>query len=141
MVIVDEVDRLKAAGIEQIRDIYDRNRIGGVLVGMPGLEKRLSRYQQLSSRVGFVHQFRQLNEEETQRILEEQWRLWGVMLQPEGWKEAEAISAIMRITGGIFRLIQRLLTQIERIVHINALRTVTKEVVEVAREQLVIGLT
>jgi len=34
-----------------------------------------------------------------------------------------------------------LLTVIERIVQINALRFVTKEVVEVAREQPVIGLT
>jgi len=36
---------------------------------------------------------------------------------------------------------QRLLTQIERILKINELRTVTKEVVEAARENLVIGLT
>ena len=36
---------------------------------------------------------------------------------------------------------QRLLTQIERILQINELRTVTKEVVEAARENLVIGLT
>jgi DNA transposition AAA+ family ATPase len=141
LLIVDEADRLKTAGLEQMRDIYDQSRIGMVLIGMPGLEKRLSRYQQLSSRVGFVHQFRQLSTEETQRILEEQWRLWGVTLQPGEWKDAEAISAIIRITGGNFRLIQRLLTQIERIVQINALRYVTKEVVEVAREQLVIGLT
>ena len=141
LLIVDEADRLKTAGLEQIRDIYDRSQIGVVLIGMPGLEKRLSRYQQLSSRVGFVHQFRQLTLEETQRILKEQWRLWGVTLQPDEWKDAETISAIIRITGGNFRLIQRLLTQIERIVQINALRSVSKEVVEVAREQLVIGLT
>lgn len=141
LLIVDEADRLKTAGLEQIWDIYDRSQIGVVLIGMPGLEKRLSRYQQLSSRVGFVHQFRQLTLEETQRILKEQWRLWGVTLQPDEWKDAETISAIIRITGGNFRLIQRLLTQIERIVQINALRSVSKEVVEVAREQLVIGLT
>jgi len=38
-------------------------------------------------------------------------------------------------------LIQRLLTQIERILQINERHTVTKEVVEAARENLVIGLT
>ncbi len=36
---------------------------------------------------------------------------------------------------------QRLLTQIERILQINERRTVTKEVVEAARENPVIGLT
>ncbi|HAH00068.1 MAG TPA: hypothetical protein DDW33_00040 [Ktedonobacter sp.] len=44
-----------------------------------------------------------------------------------------------RITDGNFRHIQRVLSPIERIVQTNALRFVTKEVVEVAREQLVIG--
>jgi len=45
----------------------------------------------------------------------------------------------VRITNGNFRLIQRLFTQIERILQINELRTVTKEVVEAARESMVIG--
>src|SRR5215510_7519964 len=46
---------------------------------------------------------------------------------------------IIRVTGGNFRLLHRLLTQIARLVEINALRTITSEVVEAARESLVIG--
>ena len=45
----------------------------------------------------------------------------------------------IRITSGNFRLVQRLFSQIERVLQINELRTVTKEVVETARENLVIG--
>jgi hypothetical protein len=44
-----------------------------------------------------------------------------------------------RITGGNFRLVQRLFAQIQLIMEINNLRTVTSEVVETARESLVIG--
>jgi len=43
------------------------------------------------------------------------------------------------ITRGTFRIIHRRLLQIERILEINDLRTVTKEVVETARENLVLG--
>jgi hypothetical protein len=45
----------------------------------------------------------------------------------------------IRITGGSFRLLNPLLTQIERILEINALQQVTKALVEAARESLVIG--
>src|SRR5260370_7706362 len=129
LLIVDEVDRLKTAALEQIRDIYDRSAaIGVVLIGMPGLEKRLSRYPQLSSRVCFVHQFRQLGTQEIEPILAEQWRLWGLSLHPEDWKNAETISAISRITNGNFRLIHRPLPPIDRIAQINPLRALTKRV-------------
>lgn len=139
LLLIDEADRLKFQGLEQVRDIYDRNKLGVVLIGMPGLEKRLARYPQLYSRVGFAHQFRPLSTEELRFILAHKWQQLGLVFSPDDFTDAEALVAIARITGGNFRLVQRLFSQIERIMQINALHLITKEVVEAARENLVIG--
>ncbi len=44
MLIVDEAERLSVTALEFIRDIFDRRGVGVILIGMPGMEKRLSRY-------------------------------------------------------------------------------------------------
>ena len=141
LILVDEADRLKMAGIEQLRDIYDRSDTGVILIGMPGLEKRMARYPQLYSRVGFAHEYRPLSPEEMHFILEHHWERLGLELERTDFSDSEAVSAIARITGGNFRLIQRLFAQIGRILQINSLSSLTKEVVEAARECLVIGVT
>lgn len=138
LILIDEADRLRMASLEQVRAIFDASEVGIVLIGMPGLEKRLARYAQFYSRVGFVHEFRPLGTTEIRRLLAQQWTPAGVNLPDQPWAE-EAIAAIIRITGGNFRLLNRLLTQMERILEINTLREVTKIVVETAREALVIG--
>jgi DNA transposition AAA+ family ATPase len=139
LILLDEADRLKMATLEQVRDMFDHGGLGIVLIGMPGIEKRLSRYPQLYSRVGFVHAFRPLSAEDIRQLLHQQWRPSGVTLPEAGETEAEAVAAIIRITGGNFRLLNRLLTQIARLLEINALHTITHQVVEAARESLVIG--
>jgi DNA transposition AAA+ family ATPase len=136
LILVDEADRLKMASLEQMRAVFDTGGIGLVLIGMPGLEKRLARYAQFYSRIGFVHEFRPLNVTEMRRLLTKRWAPPGVKL-PE--MDLEAVASVIRITGGNFRLFERLLTQIERIAEINKLSQVSKGVVETARENLVIG--
>jgi DNA transposition AAA+ family ATPase len=140
LIIVDEIDRLKVQNLEQLRDIYDRNDLAMILIGMPGIEKRLARYPQLYSRIGFAHEFDKLSKDETHHILEYKWEELGLSIKLEDFSDYEAITSIIKITGGNFRLIQRLFTQIERILEINKLETITTEVVEAARDSLVIGI-
>ena len=63
----------------------------------------------------------------------------GLTLDPANETDAEAVLTIVRITGGNFRLIERLMTQALRVLEINGLDTITPDVVEAAHETLVIG--
>ncbi|MET7718917.1 AAA family ATPase [Streptomyces sp. NPDC005407] len=138
LVIVDEADRLTTPALEQLRDHHDRTGIGVILIGMPGIERRLARYPQLYSRVGFLHHYQPLSAEEHAFVLARRWPHLHLD-DHDDFTTAEAVAAITRITGGNFRLTQRLIAQVERILDINQLSTVTREVVETARESLVIG--
>jgi len=101
-------------------------------------QKRLARYPQFYSRIGFVHEFRTLTAAEIRQLLDQGWMPSGVNLPKQPW-DPETVAMIIRMTGGNFRLLNRLLTQIERVLEINALREVTRAAVEVARQSLVIG--
>ncbi|MFD7609258.1 AAA family ATPase [Streptomyces mirabilis] len=139
LLIVDEADRLKTAALEQLRDHHDRTGIGLILIGMPGIGKRLARYPQLYSRVGFVHHYKPLSVDEQAFVLAHHWphlRLDNT----DDYATTEAVAAVTRIPNGNFHLTTRLVDQIERILEINQITTVTKEVVEAARENLVIGI-
>jgi DNA transposition AAA+ family ATPase len=138
LMLIDEADRLRMASFEQVRAIFDAGEIGVILIGMPGLEKKLARFPQFYSRIGFVHEFRPLGAKQISELLGQRWMPLGVHL-PEHPLDQETIAAIIRITGGNFRLLSRLLTQMERILEINSLKKVTKAVVEAAQESLMIG--
>jgi hypothetical protein len=58
---------------------------------------------------------------------------------PDQELDTALISTIARITGGNFRMVQRLFAPIERIVAINDLPGVTEEAVALARDRLVTG--
>jgi DNA transposition AAA+ family ATPase len=139
LLIIDEAERLSATALEYLRDQFDRTGTGLVLIGMPGIEKRMARYPQLYSRVGFAHHYRPLQGDELSFVLTRHWRHLGLALDNADFTDSQAIAAIARITGGNFRLLHRLFVQIERILRINDLTVITSDVVEAARSTLVIG--
>ncbi len=141
LLIIDEADRLNDQALEHIRDRFDRRPLGLLLIGMPGIEKRLARHPQLFSRIGFAHPYRPLTDDELAFVLSRHWKKLGLTLDLTDFTDAQAVAAIRRITRGNFRLLHRLFTQITRIMRINNLNVVTSDVVESAGSTLVTGDT
>lgn len=139
--IVDETDHLKMAWLEQLRDLYDRGNFGLMLIGQPGLEKRLVRYQQLYSRAGFVHQFHVLSQDKTRWLLAQRWNYCGMHILGEDFTDQEAPSYHCAHHGRQFLRHSPSADAGRAHLEINDLHplTVTKVVVEMARESLVLG--
>ena len=106
LLVVDEADRLSAPALEHLRDRFDRRPLGLLLIGMPGIGKRLSRYPQLYSRLGFAHQYRPLGDDELAFVLSRHWRELGLTLDFTDFTDltdltdAQAVAAVSRITPG-----------------------------------------
>jgi hypothetical protein len=72
-------------------------------------------------------------------LLDQRWS-HRLPAHSEDFTAQETVAAILRITRGNMRLIDRLMMQVEHVLVANQLPVVTKEVVETARENLIIGL-
>src|ERR1700712_3472756 len=139
LLIIDEADRLKTAALEMVRDYFDTGDVGIVLIGMPGFERRLARYPQLYSRVGFAHQYRPLDSTDIPQVLAQYWQELGLTYDPHRHADAESVVAIVRITGGNFRLVERLMSQAPRIMATNTPDPTPPDAIEAPREVLVVG--
>lgn len=139
LLVIDEADRLSPQSLEHLRDRFDRTPLGLLLVGVPGLARKLEADPQLYSRIGFAHTYRALSDDELTFVLTRHWQRLGLTLNLDDFTDTQAVAAVSRITRGNFRLLHRLFAQIDRIMKINGLSVITNDVIDAARSTLVIG--
>ncbi len=87
----------------------------------------------------FVHQFKNLGKNEVEFIIGKHFSKLGVNIDEADFGDQEAVSTIIRMTNGNFRLINRLLKQSHRIMQVNCMTSLTTEILEAARKCLLIG--
>ena len=133
VIIIDEAERLRPEAFELVREMYDSGRTNFIFIGMPGIEKTMSRFPQLCSRIGFVHQFKNMGSQELKFILENHLEKLNYTFKDDDYNDQEVISTILRITNGNFRLVDRVIKQAIRIMKVNCMTTITKEILDSAR--------
>jgi succinyl-CoA synthetase beta subunit len=114
-----------------MRSIFDGHSRHGAYRHAWNRETRCSLPPVLLALIGFVHEFHPLDAVQVQELLERRWTPTGVVLPKK--------QLLVRMAGGNFRLLTRLLTQIERVLSVNDLQVVSTAVIEAARNSLVIG--
>lgn len=96
--------------LEQVRSIFDKGATDVVLIGTPGIEKRMARLPQFNSRIGFVHEFRPLAQLNFIAYFTQDG-VHRTLLFRQDPRKPEVLAAIVRMTSGNFRLVNRLLTK------------------------------
>lgn len=137
LLIIDEADRLKLGALEVVRDLYDRAQLSILLIGSPGIERRLRRsgYGQLHSRFTLAYEIQPLTSDEMRVFIARKWQELSLPCTAE-----DAVSAaIMRIANGNLRVLHRIFAEIKRLQKINCLSLITPDLVEVARKGLLLG--
>lgn len=90
------------------------------------------------SRICFVHEFRPLCETEMRLVARQHAATFGIAFNPASLDVAHALAAVVRITRGNLRLVERLLAQMRRIVELDSSEAVCIDIVDAARDRLVI---
>jgi len=119
-IYVDEADRLAAGRIEDLRDIHDETGAAVMLVGEEALYATLNARRRLWSRVTQEVQFGPVADEDVLTFA----------LQAAGLKlDAEACRQVAQRAGGDFRLVARIVGQLERMAKASETNRATAEMV------------
>lgn len=135
LLIIDEADKLvskyTAKKMEILRAIFDQSDVGLVIAGEPKLEATIKTYlARMANRVDFYATLRGLSQKEVEEYLE------GFDMQPEAMAEIKARACNMQT--GCFRLLDRTLSNVFRILEEPGSETITLKIIEQASSMMMI---
>jgi DNA transposition AAA+ family ATPase len=134
LLIVDEAYRLKFQALEELRDIHDDWKIGMVLIGDLSMERSLDRQPHFADRVGFVEEFKQLQQYEVDAYINKQIDCLGLE-KPDN----EIYTTIFWYTQGNLRTLEKLFKLLDRLAKLNQDKTIKRDVLDTARAMLLYG--
>jgi DNA transposition AAA+ family ATPase len=132
--LIDEVDSLSGAGLDVLRDLFDRHRLGLMLLVRPENAKRLFQHQALVSRRGDLHHFRELDKREESVLIEERLQQMGFTIDEQGRE------LLLKKTAGNFSRIDHVLMHFDTLAQGEGAGMLTSKMVEQVVGRLFGGL-
>lgn len=135
LLVIDEADKLvskyTSKKMEILRAIFDQSDVGLVIAGEPKLEATIKTYlARMANRVDFYASLRGLTPGEVETYLS------GYAVQPEAMVEIKARACNMQT--GCFRLLDRTLSNVFRILEESGRDTITLKVIEQASSMMML---
>lgn len=135
LIIIDEADKLVSKytqkKMEILRAIFDQADVGIVIAGEPKLEAQIKSYLvRMANRVDFYASLRGLTASEVESYLE------GYDVQPEALAELRARAC--NLQTGCFRLLDRTLNNVARILSESGGDTITLKTIEQASSMMML---
>lgn len=135
LLIIDEADKLISKytqkKMEILRGIFDQSDVGMVIAGEPKLEAQIKSYlTRFANRVDFYACLKGLNTQEVQNYLA------GYKIEPEAM--GELVSRACNNQTGCFRLLDRTLNNIVRILNESGQDTVTLKIIAQASNMMML---
>lgn len=135
LLIIDEADKLVSKytqkKMEILRAIFDQSDVGLVIAGEPKLEAQIKTYLvRMANRVDFYASLRGLSPSEVEGYLE------GFQMEPDALVELKARACNMQT--GCFRLLDRTLSNVKRILADRCEEVVTVKIIEQASSMMML---
>jgi DNA transposition AAA+ family ATPase len=135
LLIIDKAQRLSLKCLEFINDFAQEHKLGTVLLGMPGFDRRVRNYEQINNQVGFYHIFNTPRTDELRAILEARWQSQQVTIE-EG-----AIEMLEKVTNANIRKLVNINAEMSRVCELNSVSIITPDLVQLASKTLLLDTT
>ena len=132
VLIIDKAQRLSIKCLEAICDFAEEHKLGIVLLGMPGFDRRIRNYDQINNLVGFYHIFNTPRTDELRAILEARWQRQQVTI------EDGAIEMLEKVTNSNIRKLVNINAEMSRVCELNSISIITPELVQLASKTLLL---
>jgi DNA transposition AAA+ family ATPase len=132
LLVIDKAHRLSFRCLEALNDFAEKNKLGTVLIGMPGFDRRIRNYEQINNRVGFYHHFNTPRTDELRAIVEARWHA------PQVTIEDSAVEMLEKVTSSNIRKLVNINAEMSRVCELNSVTIITADLVELAAKTLLL---